>query len=136
MTKLTYGPARHFRLMPVDSGHGYTFHGPTGYEEITEEGTMAEYGCSDGSCRLRLTPATGQHTNAGCSCMRDIPMPLRLAVIRKLQHLADEAERLRQTANNGAECSKCLTKPAEPVCMYCAECYGAALANEEPDGEA
>lgn len=36
-----------------------------------------------------------------------------------------EIEHWKQVANNGVECSACLKKtPAEPVCLYCAECYG------------
>ncbi len=42
-----------------------------------------------------------------------------------------EVERLKQTANNGAECSKCLGKAAEPICMYCDECYGDLTAEIE-----
>ncbi len=45
----------------------------------------------------------------------------------KITCLRKSIERLRQTANNGAECSKCLKQSDEPVCMYCADCYGAVV---------
>ena len=56
---------------------------------------MPEQGCSDGNCRLRLTPVTGQHTNAGCRCLRGVPVATRIAISRKLDHQLNEIERLR-----------------------------------------
>jgi len=46
-------------------------------------------GCSDGFCFLR-GPATGQHTNGGCNCLRDIPMPLRSVVRHRILRLMSE----------------------------------------------
>jgi hypothetical protein len=41
--------------------------------------------------------------------------------------LTDTILYLRQTANNGVECSQCLRQSNEPVCMYCSTCYEEAL---------
>lgn len=35
----------------------------------------------------------------------------------------EHADELYQTTLNGTECSQCLAKATEPVCMYCHECY-------------
>jgi hypothetical protein len=46
--------------------------------------------------------------------------------------LQAEIQRLRETANNGIECSQCLRpSPPEPVCMYCADCYSKQVAEIE-----
>ena len=34
-----------------------------------------------------------------------------------------EVERLRQTAMNGWQCSKCMKEADSPICTYCDECY-------------
>ena len=57
---------------------------------------MSEQGCSDGNCKLRLTPVTGQHTNGGCQCLRDLPTQLRIQVERKLWSLKTEIKRLQE----------------------------------------
>lgn len=56
---------------------------------------MKAQNCSDGNCRLRIGPAVGQHTNGGCRCLRDLPVPLRIAIQRKLDWQQNEIERLR-----------------------------------------
>ena len=42
----------------------------------------------------------------------------------ELEATKADVERLRQTALNGAECSKCLRRQNEPACMYCTRCFG------------
>lgn len=44
------------------------------------------YGCSDGNCLLRVEPLRF-HTDAGCSCLDNVPGPLRRAIQRKLWSL-------------------------------------------------
>jgi len=61
---------------------------------------MTKYeGCSDGNCLLRITPLQ-QHTNGGCRCLRDVPLPLRLAIQRKLWSQKDEIERLTRLVHD------------------------------------
>ena len=52
-------------------------------------------------------------------------------VVAENAKLKQERDELKQTALNGTECSQCLTKPTEPVCMYCAKCYGERVAEVE-----
>ncbi len=59
-----------------------------------DEPILAQQGCSDGGCRLRLTPVTGMHTNAGCRCLQDVPTPTRIAIIRKLAQLKAKIKQL------------------------------------------
>ena len=70
---------------------------------------MTKYeGCSDGNCLLRITPLQ-QHTNGGCRCLRDVPLPLRLAIQRKLWSQKDEIERLTRELEgvNTSVCHRC-----------------------------
>lgn len=55
-------------------------------------------GCSDGNCLLRLEPLR-QHTNGGCRCLRDVPLPLRLAITRKITVQMEEIKRLQELLN-------------------------------------
>lgn len=61
---------------------------------------MTDQGCSDGNCRLRLTPVVGMHTNAGCRCLRDVPTQLKIAIVRKLVTQHDEIARLKAIVDN------------------------------------
>jgi len=45
--------------------------------------------CSDGNCKLRLEPVTGQHTNGGCKCLEGLPTDKRIEVERLIQRLRE-----------------------------------------------
>lgn len=49
-----------------------------------------QQGCNNGHCWLLIGSATGQHTNGGCNCLRELPVPVRLAVERKIARLTAE----------------------------------------------
>ena len=42
----------------------------------------------------------------------------------KVEEQSDDIEQLKEALNNGVECSRCLCKSEESICMYCGECYG------------
>jgi hypothetical protein len=50
--------------------------------------------CTNGFCWLQIGPATGQHTNGPCNCLRDIPLALRQEIKAKLTHQQGEITRL------------------------------------------
>lgn len=51
-----------------------------------------EQGCGAAWCIIRLGSIPHQHTNGPCQCLRDIPLPLRMQVQRKLLALMSENE--------------------------------------------
>lgn len=58
---------------------------------------MKQYGCSNHYCYLS-GKRKGVCTNAGCTCLWEIPTGLRLAIERRIQTLETEIKRLK-TAN-------------------------------------
>lgn len=48
---------------------------------------MDDNSCLDGSCKLRIGPLVGQHTNGGCRCLQDLQAKDRIRVSRKLHEL-------------------------------------------------
>lgn len=62
---------------------------------------MTDQGCRSGFCWLRLEPITGQHTNGGCNCLRELPVKLRLAVEAKIMRLERELRECKAEVNHG-----------------------------------
>ena len=56
---------------------------------------MSDQGCQDGNCILRIEPMAGQHTNAGCHCLARLPVPLRIAIERKITSQYREIQKLK-----------------------------------------
>ena len=66
---------------------------------------MSKQGCLDGSCKLRIDPLVGQHTNGGCKCLQGLPTKKRLEVEKKLHQqnkmIVELVEALQFYANPG-----------------------------------
>lgn len=79
------------------------------YQPITDVEAEKAYGIIDNLC---LGPALVDYEQARRG--REL-----------LPQLRADREHWKQVAGNGIECLACLKKtPAEPVCLYCAGCYG------------